>query len=92
MLYLISYDISETKVRTKIADYLSERGRRLQKSVFLAEISKHEIKTVLKQIENIAKLSKESECEDSITCIPLCGVCRDRMLCLGHDATAGEIY
>ena len=51
IVLLISYDISNDKIRTKFAKYLSKFGFRLQYSVF--EITNSE--TVLQNIENEIK-------------------------------------
>ena len=37
MIHLLSYDVQDDKVRTKIMKYLKDRGYHLQKSVFMLE-------------------------------------------------------
>ena len=39
-MLIISYDISETKVRTKFSKFLQKFGRRIQLSVFEIKIAK----------------------------------------------------
>lgn len=53
MHYLIFYDITPTKLRTKLAAYLESEGRRIQKSVFLVSTSSAKWKTICKTIAKI---------------------------------------
>jgi CRISPR-associated protein Cas2 len=53
MNYLIAYDITENKVRTRLSKYLSKYGVRLQKSVFIVTIQGHQRKGFVSGIENI---------------------------------------
>lgn len=57
MILIVVYDIEKTKVRNKIADFLEKKGIRIQKSVFLVEISRHYKKDFLKTLK---KLSDET--------------------------------
>ncbi|BEO98072.1 CRISPR-associated endonuclease Cas2 [Fusobacterium polymorphum] len=67
MNYLLSYDISNDKVRRKVFEYLLEKGfLRVQNSVFLGEIHITKIDDIL---ENICLLVDKDE--DSIICIPI---------------------
>ena len=77
-MLLISYDISNDKVRTKFAKYLSKFGFRLQYSVF--EISNSD--TVLKNIEAEIQNTymKAFTEEDSIIIFNLSGTCKKNML------------
>lgn len=92
MMYLIAYDVGDSKARTKISDYLCTKGRRMQKSVFMIDVSKHEIKTVLKNIGSLMPVSEDTEQEDSILCIPLCVNCSSKIKYLGYDMISSEIY
>ena len=67
MNYLLSYDISNDKIRKRVSDYLIEKGfLRIQNSVFLGEIHITKIDDIL---ENICLLVDEDE--DSIFCVPI---------------------
>jgi len=66
MTYLISYDISNTKKRTKLSKFLENKGRRLQKSLFVLELKKNRLRGFKKDIELI--MVKEGD----ILIIPLC--------------------
>ena len=67
MNYLLSYDISNDKVRRKVFEYLLAKGfLRIQNSVFLGEIHITKIDDIL---ENICLLVNKDE--DSIFCVPI---------------------
>jgi CRISPR-associated protein Cas2 len=70
MLYLISYDIEDDKKRTRLAHKLKDFGRRVQYSVFEADISENEVQRLQKLIEKV-QLGKH----DSIRLYRLCGEC-----------------
>lgn len=67
--YIISYDISETRLRTSIAKLLLRSGcQRIQKSVFFApNFSADEIKTLR---TNIQIIINHSPTTNTIFCLP----------------------
>ena len=68
MRYLICYDISETKVRTRIAKILQYFGLdRLQYSVFGGEIKENHLKLLVKKLKKM----RVEEGKDSIIILPL---------------------
>lgn len=77
-MLLISYDISNDKVRTKFSKYLSKFGFRLQYSVF--EINNSE--TVLKNIENEIQnvYMKAFTEEDSVIIFDMSATCKKNVL------------
>lgn len=79
-MLLISYDISNDKIRTKFAKYLSKFGFRLQYSVF--EITNSD--TVLANIENEIKnvYMKTFTEEDSVIIFNLSASCKKT--CYGY--------
>lgn len=79
-MLLVSYDISNDKVRTKFAKFLSKFGYRLQYSVF--EINNSE--TVLRNIENEIKnyYMKTFTEEDSVIIFNLSATCKKT--CYGY--------
>lgn len=72
-MLIISYDISDTKVRTKFAKYLSKFGFRLQYSVFQIRNSERILKNIIFEIEN--KYEKLFTENDSIIIFHLSGHC-----------------
>ena len=69
MIYLFSYDISENKKRTKLSKYLEKKGRRIQKSVFLLDLKRTQIRAFKKEVVNI--MGKGGD----ILLVPLCAGC-----------------
>ena len=68
MKYLICYDITETRLRTRVAKLLQYFGlNRLQFSVFGGEINNKHLKRLEEKLENLM-LEKD---KDSIIILPL---------------------
>jgi len=78
MFYIISYDIVETKNRTKIANILESCAVRVQKSVFEAVWSSKILYDVLEKIRPLI-----DEKVDSIRIYSLCGICKSKIFSLG---------
>ena len=69
-MLIITYDISDTKLRTKFSKMIMKYGRRLQYSVYELNNSPRTLNNVLIQIEHRFK-PKFSE-SDSVMIIPIC--------------------
>lgn len=68
MRYIVSYDISEGKIRGEFSNFLKSEGFiRIQKSVFLGKINKKYMYKILKKWTD--RIMKE---EDSIIIFPIC--------------------
>lgn len=63
-MLLISYDISDTKLRNKFSKYLSKFGHRLQYSVFEIDNSKRILDNITAEIKN--RFEKQFSEKDSI--------------------------
>ena len=72
-MVLVSYDISNNKLRTKFAKYLSKFGYRLQYSVFKIENSERILTNIVQEIEN--DFSKKFEQSDSVYIFKLSSSC-----------------
>lgn len=60
-MYLILYDISSERVRSKIVKYLKNKGLlRLQKSIFAGNIKKVYIEEIIVESNQIISLDKDS--------------------------------
>ena len=67
MNYMVSYDVSNDKIRRLVSDYLKNVGFvRIQKSVFLGEVKLEIYEKMTKYIDTL--INKKS---DSICCIPI---------------------
>jgi len=69
--YLISYDISDDRLRTRAAKLLERRGcKRLQKSVFFApRYSARELRDLRAELRQLLKQGKVET--DSVLCVPV---------------------
>ncbi len=72
-MVLVSYDISNDKLRNKFSKYLSKFGYRLQYSVFKIENSDRILNNIISDIEN--NFSKKFEQCDSIYIFKLSSSC-----------------
>lgn len=74
LMLLISYDISNDKVRTRFSKYLSKFGFRLQYSVFEIDNSETVLKNIQAEIENIYE--KTFTNDDSVIIFDLSATCK----------------
>lgn len=72
-MILVSYDISDNKLRGKFANFLSKFGYRLQYSVFKIDNSERLLNIVTNEIEN--RFSKKFSQSDSIYIFKLSASC-----------------
>ena len=63
-MIIISYDISNDKLRTRFSKYLCKYGHRMQYSVFQIENSERILNNIVQDIEN--KYSKKFNQSDSV--------------------------
>lgn len=86
MRYLISYDISEDRLRTRLAKYLRQQGcQRLQKSVFLSPAyPSKEWKRVLQGLQILVKPTLLPT--DSMVCIGVRYQDLEQAVVLGNEA------
>lgn len=78
--YVVSYDISSTKRRNKIAKELLNYGKRVQYSVFECELSALRYKELY---QKMLKLTEEME-DGNIRFYPLCKNCEGRIATIGE--------
>lgn len=80
-MYLISYDMSNDRLRNKVAKELSNYGKRVQYSVFECPISQKQLD---KLYQELAKLMAGEE-EGSIRIYSICANCMDKLSIIGVD-------
>jgi CRISPR-associated endonuclease Cas2 len=80
-MLLVSYDISNDKLRTQFSKLLERHGRRLQYSVFEIKHTKKMIDYLLLIIEK--KFSKAFDITDSIIIYPVCEACTKKVIRYG---------
>lgn len=72
-MVIVSYDISNDKLRTKFAKYLSRFGHRLQYSVFEIDNSERIVDNIVNDLKN--KYVKSFSQEDSVIIFKLSSSC-----------------
>lgn len=81
-MLIISYDISNNKLRTQFSKLLDKYGRRLQFSVFEIKHSDRILKLILLAIEK--KFAKQFAISDSIVIFPVCEACQKKIIRYGY--------
>ncbi len=81
MLVIVSYDIVETKKRTKLAKKLLNYGIRVQYSVFECQLDAEKIEKMKKEVLKFVNLEK-----DSLRIYELCQRCAIRIQSFGIKA------
>ncbi|MBN2093054.1 CRISPR-associated endonuclease Cas2 [candidate division KSB1 bacterium] len=74
MLIIISYDIEDDRIRTRVANKLKDFGPRVQFSVFEADINAEELKRLEKLLDK-TQLAKN----DSIRVYQICETCKTKI-------------
>lgn len=72
-MIIISYDISDDKLRTKFSKYLSRFGHRIQYSVFEIDNSKRIIDNIVNDLNN--NFEKRFSQEDSVIIFKMSSSC-----------------
>ncbi len=96
-MIIVSYDISDDKLRTNFAKYLSKFGHRIQYSVFEIDNSTRILDNIISDLKN--KYEKRFSQEDSVMIFKLSSSCEvlrfgyakndEKILLLLHNANMG---
>lgn len=78
MDYLVCYDIADDRRRQRMATVLLDFGRRVQESVFWAELDDGLLDRLLERVRTVME-----ETEDSTLLVPVCAGCRKNVIELG---------
>lgn len=68
--WVVAYDISDDRIRSKVADMLKNHGERVQYSVFECRLTRRQLLTLRGQV------SQMLDRDDSARWYPLCRWCR----------------
>ena len=79
MIYVVSYDIEDNKVRIKLAKILEGYGVRIQYSVFECQLTE---KRYLKLYQEIFRLF-DGKTDGSIRFYPICKNCAEKIVTIG---------
>ena len=81
-MMIVSYDISNDKLRTQFSRLLEKYGYRLQASVFEVKNSPRILRIIIKEIEE--RFKKRFSNADSIIIFKLSGPTTDKMIKFGY--------
>lgn len=88
MAHLISYDIENDKLRTRLAKMIIGRGAiRIQKSVFFADLSAQKTADLLVMLQDLAE---ELKTGDNIIVIPMYESVLEKMIIIGENLRFDE--
>ena len=73
-MIIVSYDISDDKLRARFSKYLQRYGHRIQYSVFEIDNSERILKNIMNEINN--KFKKSFSQEDSIIIFCMSSACK----------------
>lgn len=76
-MILISYDITNNKVRTKFSKFLEQYGDRVQLSVFKIQNSQRVLNNIIEEIEQIYK--KKFSKTDTVYVFQICKSCESKI-------------
>ena len=86
MKYVISFDITGDRIRSRVVKILSEYAYRVQKSVFEGLISKESLEEMKMKIEKIIDGKT-----DSVRIYPLCGKCEPEVKIIGIGVKVEQV-
>lgn len=86
MKYVICFDITGDRIRTRVVKILSEFAYRVQKSVFEGLISKESLEEMNKKLEKV--IDKKT---DSVRIYPLCKKCEAEVKIIGVGIKVEEV-
>ena len=86
MFYVISYDITDDQRRVKVAEILLDFGKRVQYSVFEAELDEKLFENLKNRLQKVI-----SDQEDNIRIYPICKGCKKTIEVLGKGVNSEEL-
>lgn len=81
-MLLVTYDITDDKLRGKFADFLSKYGERVQFSVFKIRNSQRVLNNISVEIDK--KFKKKFSDTDSVYIFMICEACKQKVLKFGN--------
>ena len=86
-MYIVSYDISNDKIRNKVSKELQNFGIRVQYSVFECRLSDTQLQEMYGRLATLM----QSEKEENIRIYKLCGKCEQDIMTIGTESMALSI-
>lgn len=78
-MYIVSYDLSDDKLRNKVAKELKNYGRRVQYSIFECQISKKQMEQLYKKLLSVM----QRENNGNIRIYYICARCMEQTQTIG---------
>lgn len=75
MKYIICYDITENKIRQRVAKLLETWAARVQNSVFIGELTVRQAASLQQEILRLTKKAREP----LLMMVPLCATCEEKL-------------
>ena len=91
-IYVVCYDISNDRVRTKIEKVLSGYGMRVQFSVFECILTAMEKEELVRELKKIFNNPKVNVVVDSICIYRICEACKAKTERIGANNSLREDY
>lgn len=91
MFVLVSYDVTHTKTRTRIARALEAYGERVQYSVFECQLTPVQFRRLYRRLERLVREAPD-EVRHTLTIrfYHLCARCDTRITVLGHGSVSRD--
>lgn len=83
--YIIAYDVSDSKIRTRIKKSCERYGYRIQFSVFSCDLNPKQYRKLLKELAEIIKQAEDNQTIKSIIIFPQCKECEAGSKIIGDD-------
>lgn len=84
MLFWVIYDISDNRLRARVAEKCKDYGlERLQKSAFFGDLSRNSAEMLAVEIEKILSDERNTE-EDCVFLLPMCSSCIGKKITIGR--------
>ena len=92
MLVLISYDLEDDRLRTKLAKLLEGHGHRVQFSVFECHLTTSEYRALLEHLQAFyaGVQAAETPSRFSVRCYRLCAACEQRIDIVGEGEVSTD--
>lgn len=84
-MYIVAYDITETKFRNRIAKILSSYGYRVQYSIFECNISVQKLDKLKTKLINEFLNNKNKVGTDNIRIYFVCKACQKSLITIGAE-------
>lgn len=90
--YIVSYDVSNNRLRNKVQKVCSKYIQRVQYSVFEGYLSKTGFLKLKRELEELSRNQSFLTTQDSILIYKQCSMCYTDHIILGKEVKSGEHF